>query len=102
MFFFFFFFFKQKTAYEISVRDWSSDVCSSDLAWATAGLPMKPAGGAGATAGSHVRNGPTLVVARTAAKLQGGGTAPGVGIQPWSEVELIDPVASATSDMVPR
>src|SRR5213594_3073212 len=27
-----FFFFKQKTAYEISVRDWSSDVCSSDLA----------------------------------------------------------------------
>ena len=30
-FFFFFFFFKQKTAYEIVVRDWSSDVCSSDL-----------------------------------------------------------------------
>src|ERR1044071_2886015 len=25
------FFFKQKTAYEISTRDWSSDVCSSDL-----------------------------------------------------------------------
>ena len=24
-------FFKQKTAYEITVRDWSSDVCSSDL-----------------------------------------------------------------------
>src|SRR5213075_797515 len=28
---FFFFFFKQKTAYEITRRDWSSDVCSSDL-----------------------------------------------------------------------
>src|SRR5881628_2158278 len=28
---FFFFFFKQKTAYEMSVSDWSSDVCSSDL-----------------------------------------------------------------------
>ena len=27
-----FFFFKQKTAYEIVVSDWSSDVCSSDLA----------------------------------------------------------------------
>jgi len=27
-----FFFFKQKTAYEIPRRDWSSDVCSSDLA----------------------------------------------------------------------
>src|SRR5213075_3311383 len=26
-----FFFFKQKTAYEITRRDWSSDVCSSDL-----------------------------------------------------------------------
>ena len=29
--FFCFFFFKQKTAYEIVSRDWSSDVCSSDL-----------------------------------------------------------------------
>jgi len=29
---FFFFFFKQKTAYEILGCDWSSDVCSSDLA----------------------------------------------------------------------
>src|SRR5213595_3774016 len=27
----FFFFFKQKTAYEITEGDWSSDVCSSDL-----------------------------------------------------------------------
>ena len=26
-----FFFFKQKTAYEMESRDWSSDVCSSDL-----------------------------------------------------------------------
>ena len=26
-----FFFFKQKTAYEMKIRDWSSDVCSSDL-----------------------------------------------------------------------
>ena len=29
------FFFKQKTAYEISYGDWSSDVCSSDLDTAT-------------------------------------------------------------------
>src|SRR3546814_3054892 len=28
---FFFFFFKQKTAYEMHISDWSSDVCSSDL-----------------------------------------------------------------------
>src|SRR3546814_6776507 len=29
-----FFFFKQKTAYEMRISDWSSDVCSSDLDWA--------------------------------------------------------------------
>src|SRR3546814_10747264 len=31
MIFFVFFFFKQKTAYEMRISDWSSDVCSSDL-----------------------------------------------------------------------
>src|SRR3546814_13127027 len=31
MAFFCFFFFKQKTAYEMRISDWSSDVCSSDL-----------------------------------------------------------------------
>src|SRR3546814_6513817 len=30
-FVFFVFFFKQKTAYEMRISDWSSDVCSSDL-----------------------------------------------------------------------
>src|SRR3546814_16776402 len=29
---FFFFYFRQKTAYEVRISDWSSDVCSSDLA----------------------------------------------------------------------
>src|SRR3546814_6017194 len=31
LFFVLFFFFKQKTAYEMRISDWSSDVCSSDL-----------------------------------------------------------------------
>src|SRR3546814_2387261 len=31
----YFFFFKQKTAYEMRISDWSSDVCSSDLLTAT-------------------------------------------------------------------
>src|SRR3546814_5295225 len=31
VFYFDFFFFKQKTAYEMRISDWSSDVCSSDL-----------------------------------------------------------------------
>src|SRR3546814_7687288 len=34
--FFSVFFFKQKTAYEMRISDWSSDVCSSDLVDATA------------------------------------------------------------------
>src|SRR3546814_1852590 len=36
MCFLFFFFFKQKTAYEMRISDWSSDVCSSDL------VPARP------------------------------------------------------------
>src|SRR3546814_5680001 len=28
-----FLFFKRKTAYEMRISDWSSDVCSSDLVW---------------------------------------------------------------------
>src|SRR3546814_1148446 len=35
---FVFFFFKQKTAYEMRISDWSSDVCSSDLRAAFARL----------------------------------------------------------------
>src|SRR3546814_4231429 len=31
LFIVFLFFFKQKTAYEMRISDWSSDVCSSDL-----------------------------------------------------------------------
>src|SRR3546814_3607172 len=31
LYFFVFFFFKQKTAYDMRISDWSSDVCSSDL-----------------------------------------------------------------------
>src|SRR3546814_4420013 len=36
-----FFFFKQKTAYEMRISDWSSDVCSSDL------MPLFRPGSAG-------------------------------------------------------
>src|SRR3546814_3629421 len=43
-----FFFFKQKTAYEMRISDWSSDVCSSDLMrrWVVAhDLPINEAVG---------------------------------------------------------
>src|SRR3546814_1905171 len=44
----FFFFFKQKTAYEMRISDWSSDVCSSDLGGPcilSTGLKRPSAGG---------------------------------------------------------
>src|SRR3546814_12033783 len=37
---FFVFFCKQKTAYEMRISDWSSDVCSSDLAVEPSGQPL--------------------------------------------------------------
>src|SRR3546814_9491711 len=37
----FFFFFKQKTAYEMRISDWSSDVCSSDLSLAIREMQIK-------------------------------------------------------------
>src|SRR3546814_4368187 len=38
-----FFFFKQKTAYELRISDWSSDVCSSDLrAGLSDAMPISP------------------------------------------------------------
>src|SRR3546814_7578779 len=39
------FFFKQKTAYEMRISDWSSDVCSSDLAAHAVGVAVDAAPG---------------------------------------------------------
>src|SRR3546814_15885003 len=39
-----FFFFKQKTAYDMRISDWSSDVCSSDLANEELFLQTLPSG----------------------------------------------------------
>src|SRR3546814_2158525 len=62
-----FFFFKQKTAYEMRISDWSSDVCSSDL-FVRIGL-------------ARLRV-PTAVVcaARGAAEPRSPGRAPGAGV----------------------
>src|SRR3546814_15627180 len=52
----FLFFFKQKTAYDVRISDWSSDVCSSDLCFCRSGfsrelllrpLPLRRQGEAG-------------------------------------------------------
>src|SRR3546814_14679883 len=42
-----FFFFKQKTAYEMRISDWSSDVCSSDLKQIPIRTVSNRSGGAG-------------------------------------------------------
>src|SRR3546814_7342033 len=47
LFVFIFFFFKQKTAYEMRISDWSSDVCSSDLILSSVGT-TRTSRGAGA------------------------------------------------------
>src|SRR3546814_1947407 len=48
-------FFKQKTADEVRISDWSSDVCSSDLG---AGKSLRPQRGEPAFAGHHIKTGP--------------------------------------------
>src|SRR3546814_9141721 len=61
-----YFFFKQKTAYEMRISDWSSDVCSSDLGIAGArpsggrpgGRIMWTTGGPVKRARTHPRNAP--------------------------------------------
>src|SRR3546814_6476041 len=50
-----FFFFKQKTAYEMRISDWSSDVCSSDLQPRTAPAASDSAGFATTRLGSKNR-----------------------------------------------
>src|SRR3546814_2161989 len=77
------FFFKQKTAYEMRISDWSSDVCSSDLHLrrragqgetarkGVAQLAGQPAGDGGIVGGGAGIGGR----GQTAAQRQGGGAA---------------------------
>src|SRR3546814_4736091 len=77
------FFFKQKTAYEMRISDWSSDVCSSDLAAAAArtGVPIsKLKTAAGAVILPDGRKIPYVELAAEAAK-----------IKPVQKVTLRDP-----------
>src|SRR3546814_3093441 len=70
----FFFFFKQKTAYEMRISDWSSDVCSSDLSW----RGPRSAGGAAASIGptSCGATHPTTSPRSAAAKARATSSAP--------------------------
>src|SRR3546814_1701463 len=61
----FLFFFKQKTAYEMRISDWSSDVCSSDLAHAGTNTNiLSPGTMVDAISGNAVLNGIPVQVRR--------------------------------------
>src|SRR3546814_2826807 len=64
-----FFFFKQKTAYEMRISDWSSDVCSSDLEAAggdrhAADRDRAVRGGGGAAGAAGVADGRGIIPGR--------------------------------------
>src|SRR3546814_6041946 len=65
-----FFFFKQKTAYEMRISDWSSDVCSSDLALRLIGIASdekkRTAGGVHLLRGEHPPDGVGVTIRRLA------------------------------------
>src|SRR3546814_8902151 len=68
------FFFKQKTAYEMRISDWSSDVCSSDLR----GVPPEPGPKRADRAGDDAQRG------QTAGRRRGHRIAPpGFGSPMW-------------------
>src|SRR3546814_12235579 len=51
-----FFFVKQKTAYEVRISDWSSDVCSSDLAgWWSRSAPAQQLAQRGGVSAAHAQ-----------------------------------------------
>src|SRR3546814_20331503 len=74
----FFFFFKQKTAYELRISDWSSDVCSSDLCRRPAGGPGElrhvPQAGGGETEPEAAAEGKTGADAQAKGDAWPGGT----------------------------
>src|SRR3546814_6607560 len=74
------FFVKQKTAYEMRISDWSSDVCSSDLKQGGARLCPVPA-------------------ERAFGAVSGGGTGAGLGFHP---LPLESPVSDRNQGPQPR
>src|SRR3546814_8358949 len=95
------FFFKQKTAYEMRISDWSSDVCSSDLAGAHGLLGVvgaAPEFGAAAVVADprHLR---LLVAVVVAGAAGGAGVAPGDAIAQGLIVRSEEPTSELQSLM---
>src|SRR3546814_5454685 len=89
-----FFFFKQKTAYEMRISDWSSDVCSSDL-----GLRILLAGTGLVARGDPASAAVITIVAASdgpsAAAQQGGYVANEIVVTAQKRVESIQDVPIA-------
>src|SRR3546814_12428889 len=62
------FFFKQKTAYELRISDWSSDVCSSDLGVSSRVATEAPSRTAGTAQSSASAAAPAMAPANPARK----------------------------------
>src|SRR3546814_1482471 len=61
----YFFFFKQKTAYEMRISDWSSDVCSSDLQQTRLEGLLVSSGGSRNSPLDRLRTGPKVASSRS-------------------------------------
>src|SRR3546814_16759825 len=76
-----FFFFKQKTAYEMRISDWSSDVCSSDLTAAS----MRRRSGSETRAGS--RRARDTVIGLTSARA----ATSAMVVRPFLRLDMLPP-----------
>src|SRR3546814_4362106 len=85
----FFFFFKQKTAYEMRISDWSSDVCSSDLV-------VGPAGVVDATANHHLHALVDILLDGLADAVEAGDAVP-LGIFEAAVVVVLEDLAVAVT-----
>src|SRR3546814_4436698 len=82
---FLFFFFKQKTAYEMRISDWSSDVCSSDLI-RDASLTLD---------GTHVDNQGSFQIDHANVRSQGSGFA-NAGVVTIADAGLLEEIGRAS------
>src|SRR3546814_6347161 len=85
----FFFFFKQKTAYEMRISDWSSDVCSSDLR--NCACPASP----------PAELGDVYIRRHTAGALCGRRFLPQIRVRPVVERTILPPLDHKGWDLAP-
>src|SRR3546814_3022758 len=83
LFLYSFFFFKQKTAYEMRISDWSSDVCSSDLIAGDHAVGLQPGEPAADLAGAEPHRLGQRRIGAAPGALQGGQQAQIEDVEIW-------------------